>query len=68
MKYPFEASLDEIEANPEPYIDAVFSSLESEFLILPKGDDFLDYPQFERAYKRKRIRSTACRRQIPRRV
>ena len=51
MKYPFEASLDEIEANPEPYIDAVFSSLESEFLVLPKGDDFLDYPQFERAYE-----------------
>ena len=35
MKYPFEAALDEIEANPEPYIDAVFSSLESEFLVLP---------------------------------
>lgn len=51
MKYPFEASLDKIEANPEPYIDAVFSSLESEFLVLPKGDDFLDYPQFERAYE-----------------
>ena len=51
MKYPFEASLDEIEANPEPYIDTVFSSLESEFLVLPKGDDFLDYPQFERAYE-----------------
>ncbi len=51
MKYPFEASLDEIEANPAPYIDAVFSSLESEFLVLPKGDDFLDYPQFERAYE-----------------
>ncbi len=51
MKYPFEASLDEIEANPDPYIDAVFSSLESEFLVLPKGDDFLDYPQFERAYE-----------------
>ncbi len=51
MKYPFEASLDEIEANPEPYVDAIFSSLESEFLVLPKGDDFLDYPQFERAYE-----------------
>ncbi len=51
MKYPFEASLDEIEANPEPYVDAIFSSLESEFLVLPKGDDFLNYPQFERAYE-----------------
>ena len=51
MKYPFEASLDEIEANPKPYVDAIFSSLESEFLVLPKGDDFLNYPQFERAYE-----------------
>jgi hypothetical protein len=51
MKYPFEATYQEIEANPDPFVSAVFLSLESEFLILPKGDGFIDYPVFERAYE-----------------
>ena len=51
MKYPFEALYQEIEADPDPFIASVFSSLESEFLVLPKGDGFLDYPTFEQAYE-----------------
>ena len=51
MNYPFEASYQAIQADPEPFISSVFSSLESEFLVLPKGDGFIDYPQFERAYE-----------------
>lgn len=51
MKYPFEVPLSELEANPDIFISAVFSCLESEFLILPKGDGFIDYPVFERGYE-----------------
>jgi hypothetical protein len=47
-KYPFEASFDEILRYTERYVDAVFSSLESEFLIMPKGLGFVEYPVFER--------------------
>ena len=50
-KYPFEVSYEEIEAAPEPFISAIFSCLESEFLILPKGDGFVEYPVFEQAYE-----------------
>lgn len=46
MKYPFEAEAAEIRATPEAYVDAVFSSLVSEFLVLPKGAGFLDYGKF----------------------
>ena len=35
--FPFEVSLDVILQDPESYVDAVFSCLESEFLVLPKG-------------------------------
>jgi len=35
----------------ETYVDAVFSCLRSEFLVLPKGDGFIDYPTFEDAYE-----------------
>ena len=49
--FPFEVSLDEILLEPESYVDAVFSCLESEFLIMPKGAGFIDYPVFERGYE-----------------
>ncbi len=49
--FPFEVSLDVIQQDPEPYVDAVFSCLESEFLVLPKGAGFVEYPVFERGYE-----------------
>jgi hypothetical protein len=51
MKYPFETSFDEILKNSEHYVDAVFSCLESEFLVMPKGVGFIEYPVFERGYE-----------------
>ena len=51
IKYPFEADFSEIAAAPEPFITAVFSSLASEFLTMPKGDGFVEYPAFEAGYE-----------------
>lgn len=51
MKYPFEATIDEILAEPDQYIDAVFSCLESEFMVMPKGEGFIEYPVFEKGYE-----------------
>jgi hypothetical protein len=50
-KYPFEVSFDEIMQDAETYVDAVFSCLESEFLVMPKGTGFVEYPEFERGYE-----------------
>jgi hypothetical protein len=50
-KYPFEAPIDELLRDVEAYVDAVFSSLESEFLVMPKGVGFVEYPVFERGYE-----------------
>ena len=49
--FPFEVPLKEILQDPERYVDAVFSCLESEFLVMPKGIGFVDYPVFERGYE-----------------
>ncbi|CAB1064887.1 hypothetical protein D1BOALGB6SA_9684 [Olavius sp. associated proteobacterium Delta 1] len=49
--FPFEASLEEILRDPESYVDSVFSCLESEFLVMPKGAGFVEYPVFERGYE-----------------
>jgi hypothetical protein len=51
MRYPFEASPAEVSANPEAYVDAVFASLASEFLVMPKGEGFLEYSVFASGYE-----------------
>jgi hypothetical protein len=49
--YPFEASFDEILTDSDRYIDAVFSCLEWEFLVMPKGSGFIEYPVFDKGYE-----------------
>jgi hypothetical protein len=51
MPYPFEISFQELKANLDIFATSVFSLLQSEFLVLPKGEGFLDYPAFERGYE-----------------
>ncbi len=50
MKYPFEVSLGGLRADLDTYVSAVFSLLQSEFLMMPKGNGFVDYPAFEQGY------------------
>ena len=51
MKQPFKASAVEIEQHLEAYVDAVYASLESQFLALPKGGNFVEYARFQEAYE-----------------
>lgn len=50
-RFPFEVGFAELEANLDVYVDAVFETLGSEFLLMPKGPGFLDYERFEAAYE-----------------
>ncbi len=47
VSYPFEASVSELRKYADLYVDSVFSCLESEFLVLPRGPGFVDYDTFE---------------------
>lgn len=51
MPFPFEVPFDQMHANIDQYVDAVFTGLQSEFLTLPKGPGFIEYPTFERGYE-----------------
>jgi len=51
MRYPFEVALEELLADVDNYVSSVFATLESEFLTLPRGKGFIDYPTFEGAYQ-----------------
>ena len=50
-RFPFEARFEEVSADPDSYVDAVFASLESEFIVLPKGVGFVEYSVFEQGYE-----------------
>jgi hypothetical protein len=51
MPLPFEVSFDQVKKNLDIYVDEVFQSLQSEFLVLPKGPGFVEYPVFEQGYE-----------------
>jgi len=50
-QYPFEAPYAEIEATVDVFIDAVFHTLQSSFLLLPRGPGFVTYRDFQQAYE-----------------
>ena len=47
MLFPFEVDFEEVRSDLDTYVDAVFSCLESEFLVMPKGDGFVEFSVFE---------------------
>ncbi len=51
MPFPFEVPFDDVRSDPDPFVDEVFNSLKSEFLVMPKGQGFVDYPVFEQGYE-----------------
>lgn len=51
MAFPFKDPFELVQSDPENYIDATFSSLESTFLTMPRGDSFIEYPTFEEGYE-----------------
>jgi hypothetical protein len=51
VRRPFEATVDELLADLDAFVDATHADLESSFLILPRGPHFVDYPAFQEAYE-----------------
>ena len=51
MSFPFEVGFDEVRSDLDAYVDAVFGCLESEFLVMPKGEGFVEFPLFENGYE-----------------
>lgn len=51
MPLPFELPFEQVEAELDTCVDEVFSALQSEFLTLPRGEGFIEYPIFEQGYE-----------------
>jgi len=50
-RYGFEVSYSELSAHPDNYVSAIVETLESDFLVLPKGKGFIEYSVFEQGYE-----------------
>jgi len=51
MPFPFEVPFEQVKANLDVFVDEVFGTLRSEFLTMPKGEGFVEYPVFEQGYE-----------------
>ena len=49
--YPFQATQDELAISVERYIDQFIDSLQSFFMIMPRGSGYVSLARFERAYQ-----------------
>jgi hypothetical protein len=65
MTLPFEVSFEQVQANPDVYIEAIFASLVSDFLVLPRGLGFVEYPVFESGYEALKQATTGFREVTP---
>ncbi len=51
MPFPFEVDFDALRSDLDSHVDAVFACLKSEFLVMPKGKGFVEFPVFEKGYE-----------------
>lgn len=50
-RYPFEVPYTEVEANVEEFVNIIFDTLQSSFMLLPQESGFVPYPEFQQAYE-----------------
>lgn len=51
MPRPFGVDVDYLQSHLDEMVDATFADLESQFLVLPKGPNFVEYRDFQNAYE-----------------
>ena len=65
MPFPFEVTFDELGSDLDAYVDAVFGCLESDFLVMPRGKGFVEFPEFEAGYEALKRATGSFRRFTP---
>lgn len=51
MPHPFEVDNAYLSAHLDEFVDVVFADIQSQFLVLPKGPNFVEYARFQTAYE-----------------
>lgn len=68
MPFPFEIPFEDVQGQLDGCVDAVFEALRSEFLWMPKGEGFVDYPVFEQGYEALKQATNGLRNLAPEQV
>lgn len=48
---PFQVTVHQLQSQIEDFVDRVFDALESDFLVLPRGEGFIAFDMFEKGYE-----------------
>ena len=48
---PFETASADLQGHLEEVVDTTFSNILSQFLVLPRGDNFVERQEFQNAYE-----------------
>ena len=59
MPRPFEVALADLQDRIEELVDSTFSDIQSQFLVLPRGNNFVGYREFQTAFEVLRRRTNA---------
>ena len=59
MTQPFEVSAVDLQGCLEELVEATFIEIQSQFLVLPRGDNLVEYREFQSAYEVLRRRTNA---------
>ena len=59
MARPFEIASADLEDRIEELVDSTFADIQSQFLVLPRGDNFVEYREFQTAFEVLRRRTNA---------
>ena len=59
MQRPFEIASADLEDRIEELVDSTFADIQSQFLVLPRGDNFVEYREFQTAFEVLRRRTNA---------
>ncbi len=59
MSRPFEVAPADLQNQLEELVDSTFSDIRSQFLVLPRGANFVEYPEFQAAFEVLRRRTNA---------
>ena len=51
MTYPFDLNHEDLIKQLDEMVDATFSDIQSEFLVLPRGRNLVDYAEFQQGYQ-----------------
>ena len=59
MSRPFEVAPADLQDQLEELVDSTFADIQSQFLVLPRGTNFVEYPEFQAAFEVLRRRTNA---------